>query len=82
MRWCTEGAHTDAVRKLRFCGTPQSVADQLQPYIDARFNMILVGNYAELVLSGDWGDSMAGRSVVTETYDIIRRRNGIQPSNA
>ncbi len=70
----------EMVRKLRFCGTPQSVADQIQPYIEAGFNMILVGNYAELVLSGDWGDAMAGRSVVTEMYDIIRKRNGMTPS--
>jgi phthiodiolone/phenolphthiodiolone dimycocerosates ketoreductase len=67
----------EIVRKMRFCGTPQSVADQLQPYIDAGLNMILVGNYAELVQSGDWGDAMAGQSVVTQTYDVIRKRNGM-----
>jgi phthiodiolone/phenolphthiodiolone dimycocerosates ketoreductase len=65
----------EMVRKMRFAGTPQSVADQLQPYIDAGLNMLLVGNYAELVLSGDWGDALAGQSVVSDCYDIIRTRN-------
>ena len=63
------------VRNLRVCGTPQQVADQLQPYIDAGMNKILIANYGELVLSGDWGDALAGQRVVAETYDIIRRRN-------
>jgi phthiodiolone/phenolphthiodiolone dimycocerosates ketoreductase len=67
----------EMVRKLRFCGTPQAVANQLQPYIEAGLNMILVGNYGELVLSGDWGDALAGQSVVTQTYDLIRQRNGL-----
>jgi phthiodiolone/phenolphthiodiolone dimycocerosates ketoreductase len=73
-----EQVSPDDVRNLRFCGTPDSVANQLQPYIDAGLNMLLVGNYAELVLSGDWGDALAGESVVTQTYDIIRGRNGIE----
>jgi phthiodiolone/phenolphthiodiolone dimycocerosates ketoreductase len=72
-----EQVKPDDVRNVRFCGTPQSVADQLQPYIDAGLNMLLVGNYAELVLSGDWGDALAGQNVVADTYDLIRRRNGI-----
>jgi len=83
MHWSREDALAIAeqvtpemVRKLRFSGTPQSFADQLQPYIDAGLNMLLVGNYAELVLSGDWGDAMAGQNVVAEAYDIIRDRNG------
>ena len=65
------------VRNLRCCGTPQSVADQLQPYIDAGMNKIMIANYAELVLSGGWGDAMGGAGVVSQTYDIIRRRNGM-----
>lgn len=83
MDWAREDALAIAkkvppemVRKLRFSGTPQSVADQLQPYIDAGLNMLLVGNYAELVLSGDWGDALAGQSVVSDCYDVIRARNG------
>jgi phthiodiolone/phenolphthiodiolone dimycocerosates ketoreductase len=71
----------EMVRRMRFAGTPQSVADQLQPYIDAGLNMLLVGNYGELVLSGDWGDALAGQSVVSDCYDIIRARNN-QPMPA
>jgi len=74
-----EQVQPEDVRNVRFCGTPQSVADQLQPYIDAGLNMLLVGNYAELVLSGDWGDALAGQNVVADTYDLIRERNGIAP---
>jgi len=69
----------EMVRNLRICGTPQQVADQLQPYIDAGMNKIMIANYAELVLSGDWGDSMAGQNVVTQTMNIIRKRNGMSP---
>jgi phthiodiolone/phenolphthiodiolone dimycocerosates ketoreductase len=72
----------EMVRHLRFCGTPQQVADQIQPYIDAGMNKILIANYGELVLSGDWGDALAGQRVVSETYDIIRRRNGMAPASA
>ncbi len=68
----------EMVRNMRACGTPQSVADQLQPYIDAGMNKILVANYAELVLSGGWGDATGGgNGVVAQTYDIIRKRNGM-----
>lgn len=72
-----EQVQPEHVRKLRFCGTPESVADQLQPYIDAGLDMLLVGNYAELVLSGDWGDALAGENLVADMYDLIRERNGI-----
>ena len=44
------------------------------------FNKILIANYGELVLSGDWGDAMAGQKVVAETYDLIRKRNGMPPA--
>jgi phthiodiolone/phenolphthiodiolone dimycocerosates ketoreductase len=73
-----EQVSPEMVRNLRCCGTPQSVADQLQPYIDAGMNKIMIANYGELVLSGDWGDAAGGgRGVVSQTYDIIRERNGI-----
>jgi phthiodiolone/phenolphthiodiolone dimycocerosates ketoreductase len=67
----------EMLRNLRSCGTPQSVADQLQPYIDAGVNKILIANYAELVLTGGWGDATSGNGVISQTYDIIRKRNGM-----
>jgi hypothetical protein len=54
------------------------VAAPPSPYIDAGMNKIMIANYGELVLSGDWGDAAGGgRGVVSQTYDIIRERNGI-----
>ena len=70
----------EMVRNLRFCGTPESVAKQIQPYIDAGMNKIMIANYGELVKSGDWGDALAGQSVVSQTYDIIRKKNGMPPA--
>ena len=84
MNWSREDAlkianqvSPEMVRNLRCCGTPQSVADQLQPYIDAGMNKIMIANYGELVLSGDWGDALSGGGVVSQTYEIIRKRNGM-----
>jgi phthiodiolone/phenolphthiodiolone dimycocerosates ketoreductase len=64
----------DDVRAARFCGTPAHVADQLQPYIEAGASHVLVLNYADLLLTGDFGDSTGG-SATLETVDIMRKRN-------
>ena len=65
----------DDVRATRFCGTPQQVADQLQPYVDGGATHVMLNNYAELVLSGDFGDSTGGGRTMLELIDIMRQRN-------
>jgi phthiodiolone/phenolphthiodiolone dimycocerosates ketoreductase len=65
----------DDVRAARFCGTPQQVAAQLQPYIEAGATHVLALNYADLVLTGDFGDATGGAGEMLELIDIMRRRN-------
>lgn len=65
----------DDVRAARFCGTPPQVADQLQPYIEAGATHVLALNYADLVLTGDFGDATGGGGAMLELIDVMRQRN-------
>jgi len=66
---------SDDVRAARFCGTPPQVAHQLQPYIEAGATHVLTLNYADLVLTGDFGDATGGGGAMLELVDIMRSRN-------
>jgi phthiodiolone/phenolphthiodiolone dimycocerosates ketoreductase len=65
----------DDVRAARFSGTPPQVADQLQPYIEAGATHVLTLNYADLVLTGDFGDATGGGHAMLDLVDIMRKRN-------
>jgi len=65
---------TEDVRRCRFAGTPSSVADQFQPYIDAGMTHVLIADYCGLVTTGSYSEaeqSTAVADLVTE----IRKRN-------
>ena len=64
------------VRKARFTGTPQSVAKQIQPYIDAGANWINVINVAGFIGSGQFGDAAAAQGLVGEAIHQLRQMNG------
>jgi phthiodiolone/phenolphthiodiolone dimycocerosates ketoreductase len=69
------------VRKLRMCGTPQQVAEQVQPYIEAGCTHVRVLDYGALVTSGSLGEAAAGGNRLTDCYEHLRKLNG-QPSLA
>jgi phthiodiolone/phenolphthiodiolone dimycocerosates ketoreductase len=48
----------EVVRAVNMCGTPDEVATQIQPYIDAGCNDVLIINLAALAATGDMGDAM------------------------
>ena len=66
----------EAVRALRMCGTPEQVAKQIQPYIEAGCNHACVVNYAGLVGTGNWAAGATGSKVMDETFAHLRRLNG------
>lgn len=65
----------DDVRATRFSGTPPQVAAQLQPYIDAGATHVLALNYADLILTGDFGDATSGGRSMIELIEILRAQN-------
>ena len=65
----------DDVRAARLAGTPEQVAAQVQPYIDAGATHVLVGNYAYLITTGDYGDATGGGGAMVDLFDLIRKNN-------
>ena len=66
----------ETVRNTRVVGTPEQVADQLQPYIEAGANWLNIVNYATFVGSGQFGDAAAAQDLVGDTIRMLRERNG------
>ena len=73
----------EIVRRARACGTPKSVADQLQPYIEAipaaNDCWINVINYTSFLGGGNFGDPNSAVDLVLETCNHLRAMNG-QPT--
>ena len=69
----------ETLRKLRICGTPESAAKQIQPYIEAGVNYVWAANFSGLVSMGSFGASDTGIEPILETYDHLRKMNG-QPA--
>ena len=66
----------EMVRKARFVGTPESVAKQIQPYIEAGANWINVVNVAGFIGSGQFGDAVEAQNLVGDAIDRLRQING------
>ena len=65
----------EAVRKLKICGTPKQVAEQIQPYIEAGINYVWGGNYSGLVSAGGLG-AVSSMNCMFEVYNHLRDMNG------
>lgn len=67
----------EAVRQINMCGTPDDVVDQIQPYIEAGCNYVLISNLAALAGTGDMGDSIGEyMGVMAGMVARLRERNG------
>jgi phthiodiolone/phenolphthiodiolone dimycocerosates ketoreductase len=70
----------EVVRRARACGTPKSVADQLQAYIAAvpESNEVWVNviNYTSFLGSGNFGDPADQVDLVLESCNHLRALNG------
>jgi hypothetical protein len=68
------------VRRARCCGTPQQVAEQLQPYIaaipESNPCWINVINYSSFFGGGSFGDPDSEVDLVLETCNHLRQLNG------
>ena len=71
---------SEVVRRARACGTPASVAAQLQPYIDAvpAANQVWINviNYSSFLGGGAFGDPDSQVDLVLETCNHLREMNG------
>jgi hypothetical protein len=67
------------VRNMKFSGTPQQVAEMIQPFIEAGATHVMIGDYGALVNSGDMGQAVEGSRRLAECFDHLRRLNG-QPT--
>jgi phthiodiolone/phenolphthiodiolone dimycocerosates ketoreductase len=86
MEWSREDAlkvaeqvSPDMVRNMKFSGTPQQVAEMIQPFIEAGATHVMIGDYGALVNSGDMGQAVEGSRRLAECFDHLRRLNG-QPT--
>ncbi|MET0984272.1 MAG: LLM class flavin-dependent oxidoreductase [Steroidobacteraceae bacterium] len=69
----------EMVRKVRFTGTPETVAMQLQPYIAAGAQWINIVNVAAFVGTGHFGEAAAAQGLIADVVERLRKING-QPS--
>jgi alkanesulfonate monooxygenase SsuD/methylene tetrahydromethanopterin reductase-like flavin-dependent oxidoreductase (luciferase family) len=65
----------EAVRGVKVCGTPAQAARQILPFIEAGLTHVLIGNYASLTNSGDWGDA-GGEDANLATVTLLRSALG------
>jgi hypothetical protein len=65
----------EAVRGVKVCGTPAQAAQQILPFIEAGLTHVLIGNYASLTSSGDWGDA-GGEDANLATVTLLRSALG------
>jgi phthiodiolone/phenolphthiodiolone dimycocerosates ketoreductase len=63
----------EAVRAMRVCGTPDSVAKQIEPWLETGMTHLLIVNYAPLVAAGSFGDALSGTTCLTETIEKLRK---------
>jgi phthiodiolone/phenolphthiodiolone dimycocerosates ketoreductase len=64
----------EMVRNLRLCGTAEEVADQIQPYIEAGCNHVVLGDYSGVVTSPEFFGGVAERH--KRFFDRLRAHNG------
>jgi phthiodiolone/phenolphthiodiolone dimycocerosates ketoreductase len=69
-----DAVSSDMVRNLRLCGTPEEVADQIQPYIEAGANHIVLGDYSGVVDTAAFFGGVAGRHA--RLFNRLRTHNG------
>jgi phthiodiolone/phenolphthiodiolone dimycocerosates ketoreductase len=86
MEWSREDAMkivdqitSEMVRHFKFSGTPEQVANMIQPFIEAGANHVMLGDYGSLVMAGDMGSAVDGSRRLAECFDHLRRLNG-QPT--
>jgi phthiodiolone/phenolphthiodiolone dimycocerosates ketoreductase len=65
----------EVVRGVKVCGTPKVAADQILPFIEAGLTDVLIGNYASLTSTGDWGDA-GSEDANLATVDLLRTALG------
>jgi phthiodiolone/phenolphthiodiolone dimycocerosates ketoreductase len=63
----------DMVRNLRLCGTPEEVADMVQPYIEAGATHIVLGDYSGVVTTPDFFGGAANRHA--RFFNRLRKYN-------
>jgi phthiodiolone/phenolphthiodiolone dimycocerosates ketoreductase len=64
----------EMVRNLRFCGTPEEVADMIQPYIEAGANHVVLGDYSGVVTTPEFFGGAADRHA--RFFNRLRSLNG------
>ncbi len=64
----------DDVRACRFTGTPEQVAEQMQPYVDAGITHLLPLDCSSLVMLGNYTPSETA-GVMAQLWDEVRKRN-------
>jgi len=62
------------VRNLRLVGTPEEVADMVQPYIEAGCNHVVLGDYSGVVTTPEFFGGAADRHA--RFFNNLRQRNG------
>jgi phthiodiolone/phenolphthiodiolone dimycocerosates ketoreductase len=64
----------EMVRKLRLCGTPEQVADMIQPYIEAGCNHVVLGDYSGVVTTPQFFGGVGERHL--RFFNRLREYNG------
>lgn len=64
----------EMVRNLRLCGTPEQVADMIQPYIEAGCNHVVLGDYSGVVTTPEFFGGTGDKH--TRLFNRLRELNG------
>lgn len=68
-----EAVPPELVARAKFCGTPEQVAAQVHPYLEAGATHCLLGNFVDLLSSGDFADAIERQNRVTDTFAHLRK---------
>lgn len=84
MEWSREDAlklcaqvPPEVVRGSKFTGTPEQVAKMIKPYVHEGMTHVLIGNYGQMVTTGDFGDAVANAGLVERTFECLRQELGL-----
>ena len=68
-----EATPPELVAHANFVGTPEDVARQVYPYLAAGATHCLLGNFVDMISSGDFADAIERQNRVTNTFAQLKQ---------
>jgi phthiodiolone/phenolphthiodiolone dimycocerosates ketoreductase len=63
----------ELVTRAKFTGTPEQVAEQMAPYLQAGSTHCVFGNFVTMLSSGDFSDALEKQNLTNQTIEHLRK---------